>query len=535
MAEIHGKDVRRKSTSLAYHAKHSQKDLIEYKKENLFFNYSEDENDFAFVRNDGRYSTFTKKSRTMAGDCATENAKNSVLGCENRQFESDINANRQADANTVNQEEDAEEKSQSENSKKEVLKRPSNLNYQKVYAADLSLPDSPISEQSYPLGSRRYTDSEIRPDEKFARRSCSFYVDLRRDHVEKERLLLAHDQIGLENSNLKIEDDRSIESLLEELEDRSEGEFSSDSLESESMGGKPPPRRCVSDCQIFTKTSKSHPHNSQLKSYNEDLSDTDFSGLNSLQGSGDLLEMQEKDSELYKLDQYGRHSSASFFLNSNIYRSTESMLTNDSDRSGSIENILETGSHERIEKLFRNHEEGAQTPVTPKKSDAFFIEFEGSPRRHKPVLRAKSLPVNRNPEKLSIAGGASKVKTKPPVVPSPVVQQAKSAKVNRLTKKLSLKCNQQVLPNKIGQGINLTARMLLFMYYTLYLFCGIYFINVYNYVVVIIYLIYIIFFVKSFLKLSGRYIIVHRGFPVTYPPNILPLFGFFFVFGKFGS
>lgn len=498
------------------------------KKNNLFYSFIDFDNDnddseTYFDRNDNRYSTFTKKTKSSKAN--VEDKKNTKV--ENTSTKNSENESRVAQAQPLNsnypvakrihedvpkqttepkiakfddsnkyldemlkdaklEAEKPYEDAKRSIAKVEEIKRPSNLNFQKVYTANLSLPDSPISEsvsQISPVDNGHcFTDSEmIKPDEKTKKRGCSFYVDLKsvkkaeididkkiaeRNQKEKERLLMTHDQLNCENSNLKISENRSIESLLEEFEERSDGEFSSDSLESESLGTKPP-RRCVSDFQIFSKESKTYPRSlslcSQQKSYNEELSDTDFSGLNSLQGSGDLLEMQENDSDFERLDNFGRHSSASFFLNRSVYKSTESVLTDESecDRIGrSIDNILEIGSHERIEKLFRHVERknpNHQSRTTVKKPDAFFIEFDESPRKHKPILRAKSLPVKRNNEKLSVSAVLTPndgVKTKPPTAPKPVVSCDKNSKVSQLAKKLSLKCNQQVLPSKITQGTN---------------------------------------------------------------------------------
>lgn len=185
-----------------------------------------------------------------------------------------------------------------------------------------SLPDSPTTE---------YQDIQ---------RSCSFYVDLqstkkKKEVREKELLLLAHDRLGHEYHT------RSIEDLLDD--------FSSDSLESESS------RKCVSDFPLGRQRHDS---------------DTDYSGLNSLQGSGDLLEMLEEE----------------------------------------------------------------DTQPSEKKGETFYVEIDNSPRKHKPILRAKSLPGGRR-------------SPKPPMPP-----KLEMKKRGQTKSRLSIRCNLTLLPDKHCQG-----------------------------------------------------------------------------------
>jgi len=171
-------------------------------------------------------------------------------------------------------------------------------------------------------------------------RSCSFQVSSKKEKQfrEKELLLIAHDRLGMEFHT------RSIEDLLDD--------FSSDSLESESS------RKCVSDFPVGRQRHDS---------------DTDYSGLNSLQGSGDLLEMLEEEES-----------------------QPESMRSS-------------------------------------RRGDAFYVEIDESPRRHKPILRARSLPGKRN--------------LKPVAMAKPDLKKGAQTK-----SRLSMKCNLTLLPSKTTQG-----------------------------------------------------------------------------------
>lgn len=321
-------------------------------------------------------------------------------------------------------------------------------------AKTFSLPSSPINESlSLIENTHCLTDSE---EAKREQQFTSFYVDMKStvdkkkrqeiNQKRKEKLLLAHDQIGHKYSNLKFTDNQSVRNYLEEFRSESDEEFSSDSLESESIGGVNT-RRCVSDYQIFSKNCRNI--NLFSEKNTEDFSDTDLSGLNSLRGSGDLLEMQNRD-----LDQLGRGSSESLFIDDSIYRSNESIQAERMENkklNKSAENILNVRDKEG-EKLLRCHR---KSDGMTKKADAFFVEFNESPRRHKPVLKAKQTMPLRAEVKSTILNNED-LKKKAQTPSEPVLCESKKVQNKTLAKKLSLICDQPVLPNKVIQGISIT-------------------------------------------------------------------------------
>lgn len=329
-------------------------------------------------------------------------------------------------------------------------KRPNSLDFS--LKSNLSLPDSPIYDKDNSIeGNHFYENSESIRQKHL---SYGFYVNLKSDlekkiiveknQKEKEQLLVAHDQMSYENLNLRSNNEDKIEKYLEEFKNGSDDEFSSDSLESESIDGKFS-RKCFSDYQIFSKTFRRSSLCSQKNS--EDFSDTDFSGLNSLQGSGDLLEMQERDCEFEEMHQ-------SDLKNSPVFRKSASFTFKNqykySDSNKSLEYVLD---FDGIKKAHDIQDTGnSDIGNIRKKADAFYVEIFGSSKKHKPVLRTKTLPIKGKLEKTNFNDYGRNIKTKPLLLPKPIIS-CSSKKSNQLTKKLSIDSRQAVLPNKISQGI----------------------------------------------------------------------------------
>lgn len=198
----------------------------------------------------------------------------------------------------------------------------------------LSLPESPVCDDLHsPTNSGAITDSE--DTGKIGHkslgnktRSCSFYIDF--NSVSQQSEMFRRKPMT-----------RSTESILETPEPEQEendhedkrsdaGSFSSDSLESTSEFGKPP-RRCVSDYQIFNTNDSSEferfrsasaagQHGQDRQVGEVFLSqESILSDASQLSSSADILQID-------------RHSSASFFLrNREACRSSESILTDESD------------------------------------------------------------------------------------------------------------------------------------------------------------------------------------------------------------
>ncbi|KAK6634098.1 hypothetical protein RUM44_004706 [Polyplax serrata] len=318
---------------------------------------------------------------------------------------------------------------------------------------NFSLPESPVRE-SKSLSEHRHslTDVECLRGNRF---SLYSHVSEKKKRTEnqkmKEMLLLAHDQIGQEYCNINFEDKQSVKKYLEEEEENLSGsdqEFSSDSLESESIGGKCP-RRCVSDYQIFTKSNRNLSLCSAKNT--DDFSDTDISGITSLQGSGDLLEMQDRDQILERQQSLFRHSSASLIFGESIRRSTESVYPDGaaSKLNKSVENVGCVDDLKSLRGLKKQ-------PAEAKKGDAFFVEFSGSPRAHKPVLRSHTVPLKGKPEKTVVREESEGRKVRPPPTPpKPVIADLKKRQKGPFGRRLSVNYGQPVLPNKVFQDENL--------------------------------------------------------------------------------
>ena len=175
----------------------------------------------------------------------------------------------------------------------------------------VSLPQSPVCEE---LISPTSDMDETRRMAKT--RSCSFYIDL--------------NNVAAPPMEEKKQS-KSSESILETVQKESDeadgdgdgGSFSSDSLESTSAFGKPP-RRCVSDYQIFSAVQDSR----------TDLERCRSASVAGHRRQDDLFNSQESIlSDMSHPDQLDRHSSASFFLRDSRTpcRSSESILTDESD------------------------------------------------------------------------------------------------------------------------------------------------------------------------------------------------------------
>lgn len=196
----------------------------------------------------------------------------------------------------------------------------------------LSLPHSPVCDDLHsPTNSGAVTDSE--DTGKIGHRtmgnknrSCSFYVDFNSVSLPSE--IFRRKPVN-----------RSTESILEtpepdgkDTEDKlsDAGSFSSDSLESTSEFGKPP-RRCVSDYQIFNVGDSAEPERFRSASaagqHNQDRQVGEvFLSQESILSDGSQL---SSSADILQID---RHSSASFFLrNREACRSSESILTDESD------------------------------------------------------------------------------------------------------------------------------------------------------------------------------------------------------------
>ncbi|EEB13347.1 hypothetical protein Phum_PHUM235950 [Pediculus humanus corporis] len=312
-----------------------------------------------------------------------------------------------------------------------------------------SLPDSPVNDH-------------FSNEENFVSRQNP--VDKKQSNIinqkKKEKLLCAHDQIDYDVSdNVEEEDYGSVAECMERLKNEdTEEEFSSDSLESETFGSSWCPRRCVSDYQIFSKECRNLTLFSEKNS--EELSDTDISGLNSLQGSGDILEMQERDVKSFhdhrRVVAIERHGSVDLSKNKWEKKNVEKL-------NKSVENILFVDDDEKKQKsppgllsLSRTGRIGSE-PLCKKesvikKSDAFFVELTNNCRNRSTKGVVKPLRIhNRSSNK----NDGTTIGGKPMSLPNPIIRDSKIKKKDGSGKKLlMLKTNQLVLPNKVTQDEN---------------------------------------------------------------------------------
>ncbi|KAE8751323.1 hypothetical protein FOCC_FOCC001894 [Frankliniella occidentalis] len=199
----------------------------------------------------------------------------------------------------------------------------------------LSLPESPVCDDLHsPTNSGAITDSEDtgKTGQKTLgnkNRSCTFYVDFNSVSLPSEMFrrkpTTRSTESILETPEPELEDDMKNEDKLSDA-----GSFSSDSLESTSEFGKPP-RRCVSDYQIFNTSD-----NTELDRFRS-ASAAGQHGLDRQVGEvflsqESILSDGSQLSSSADILQIDRHSSASFFLrNREACRSSESILTDESD------------------------------------------------------------------------------------------------------------------------------------------------------------------------------------------------------------
>lgn len=198
----------------------------------------------------------------------------------------------------------------------------------------LSLPESPVCDDLHsPTNSGAITDSE--DTQKMGHgslsnknRSCSFYVDFNSVSLSSEMFrrkpITRSTESILETPECELEENENQEKLSDA------GSFSSDSLESTSEFGKPP-RRCVSDYQIFNTADVSEFERFRSASatgqHGQDRQVGEvFLSQESILSDGSQL---SSSADILQID---RHSSASFFLrNRETCRSSESILTDESD------------------------------------------------------------------------------------------------------------------------------------------------------------------------------------------------------------
>lgn len=176
-------------------------------------------------------------------------------------------------------------------------------------ATNLSLPQSPVSDNGSLLqslgGETRFRASDIRAK----RNSCGFYIDfktnMKMDQEEDNKSLESLNEVG-RNREISNEEPKSDLS-----------EYSSDSLEScAEFTSNKLPRRCVSEYQIFNGGTIQQSEKTKFHSEENILADV-----------GDEEMSNDNNDELT-----GRHSSASFFLRcKETCRSTESILTDESE------------------------------------------------------------------------------------------------------------------------------------------------------------------------------------------------------------
>ena len=181
---------------------------------------------------------------------------------------------------------------------------------------ETSLTGSPIYDKLSPTN---FTDSEINMKfaaheaNRYKRYSCSFYVNINEKTIDNGRESKSCDDL-----NEICKSDIFLPSN-EKTSDKSDiSEYSSDSLEECSVFGSKP-RRCVSEYQILERSASAF-------------------GFKDTSREKTKFHSEENILADDPNENWDRHSSASFFLRKNNYRSTESILTDESEYQYLFEN-----------------------------------------------------------------------------------------------------------------------------------------------------------------------------------------------------
>lgn len=181
---------------------------------------------------------------------------------------------------------------------------------------DTSLTGSPIYDKHSPTN---FTDTEISMEfaaheaHRIKRYSCSFYVNINEKAIDPGRESKSYDDL-----NEICKDDKFL-AVTDKPEKCDNGsDYSSDSLEDCSVFGSKP-RRCVSEYHILERSA---------------------SAFNFKGSSREKTKFHSEENILVDdpSENWDRHSSASFFLRKNNCRSTESVLTDESEYQYLFEN-----------------------------------------------------------------------------------------------------------------------------------------------------------------------------------------------------